>query len=106
MSFAAMYFLFLGVLQYCMFKDQRAQLGGRYLLNSLPWAIVFLAACLPLRAKRSHEESPGAMNVGPPGLAAAIALGFLLLVDVAWWFIVWTHYETIIGAELLRRSGG
>lgn len=111
-SFAGMILLLLGVLQYCAFKDQRAHIGGRYLLNALPWALVFLAASLPLFAGRTTNEGENetvnelSNNIPDPPTFALLPLGFLLLIDTAWWFIAWTHYQTLIGIELQRRFGG
>ena len=103
LGFSGMVFMLLGVLQYCALKDQRAQIGGRYLLNALPWAMVFLAASLPLLNKQNANEE---QNILPPSSLALLPLGFLLLIDGAWWFIVWTHYQTSIATELQRRLGG
>jgi hypothetical protein len=105
LSFGAMVLLLLGVLHYCMFKDQRAQIGGRYLLNALPWAVVFLAASLPLVARQKNEET-GTASLAPPGLPALIGLGFIIMVDIAWWFLAWTYYDTMIALELQRRASG
>ena len=108
-SFSGMVLLLLGVLQYCALKDQRAHIGGRYLLNALPWALVFLAASLPLFARRSPNESQlelQAVDVADPPIWALLPISFLLLIDAAWWFIVWTHYQTSVATELQRRLGG
>lgn len=101
MSFVAILLLFFSILQYAAFQDQRAQFGGRYLLNALPWAMVFIAASLPVVTRRKDES-----KIAPPGLVALILLGFLLLIDASWWFIAWTHYQTSIATELQRRLAG
>lgn len=101
LSFTASVLLLLGVLQYCFFKDQRAHIGGRYLLNALPWATVFFAACLPLLQKDNLEKLPAKLPT-----VAMLPLGFLLVVDFAWWFLAWTYYGTQIATELQRRAGG
>ncbi|HEY0076088.1 MAG TPA: hypothetical protein VGB77_18450 [Abditibacteriaceae bacterium] len=108
-SFTGMVLLLLGVLQYCAFKDQRAHIGGRYLLNALPWALVFLAASLPLFARHDKTASQSAdlaNTIADPPASALLPIGFLLLIDAAWWFIAWTHYQTQVAAELQRRLGG
>ena len=104
LGFSGMVFMLIGVLQYCAFKDQRAHIGGRYLLNALPWAIVFLAASLPLMSRQNADDEP--LKIPPPSSFALIPVGFLLLIDCAWWFIVWTHYQTSIATELQRRLSG
>lgn len=89
MALAALVTLLVGILEYCVFKDWRAQIGGRYLLNGLPWFLTLLATSLLLiRERTAPKPLPG-------GAALLLGVGAVLvaLFDVAWWYVVFLYYS-------------
>jgi hypothetical protein len=104
MSIVAMLCLLLGILQYVVFKDRAAQVGGRYLLNGLPWLLTFLAISLPLRTAVKDEETSveaasTAKAMPPILMAGAAAVVLLCLISAGWWFVVWTHYQAVMSGQ-------
>jgi hypothetical protein len=89
LGLAGVILLSVGILQYVLFKDEKAQVGGRYLLNGAPFLVAMLGACLPPR----QQNAPQKQGLW---LAAVAALGLLILADLGWWLIAWTYYGTVI----------
>ncbi len=73
----------LGVMQFSLTDDFRAQIGGRYLLNGLPWLVTLLGASLPLVSSGRRQSPP---------LGAVVSLVLLGLFDAGWWYIVQGYY--------------
>lgn len=84
LALAGMLLLLAGIVEFSLSTDYRAQIGGRYLLNGLPWLLAFFAASLPRRAEAS--ETP------PPPRWLAIPFILLALFDLGWWYIVQGYY--------------
>jgi hypothetical protein len=104
MSLLAIASLLAGIMQYTIFKDYNAQVGGRYLLNSLAWLITFLGSSVVLEQRAASHSAPDepvetAPAPSPPRekayLIAVAALGVMALINLGWWFVVWTHYSTL-----------
>ncbi len=86
MSMAALLTLVAALLQYAAFSDWRVQIGGRYLLNGIPWVLTLLSASFGL-FRRS-----GAPSVRP-SLLAWLAPVLLILFDLNWWYVVFLYYS-------------
>ena len=85
LALAGLLLLPLGVMQFSLADDFRAQIGGRYLLNGLPWLVTLLGASLPLLGSRLRQSPP---------LGAAVSLVLLGLFDLGWWYIVQGYYSS------------
>ena len=85
MALTALLLLLVGIVQYCVFKDWRAQIGGRYLLNGAPWFLTLVGSGLASLARRRPT---------PPRLVPIRAAGggLLVLFDVGWWYLVHLYY--------------
>jgi len=59
-----------------------------YLLNGAGWVLVVLATCAARRPLRGRGW-PAATIVGA-------AVGFLVLADIGWWYLVWLHYQSLL----------
>ncbi len=86
MAMAALLTLLAALLQYAAFSDWRVQIGGRYLLNGIPWVLILLSASFGL-FRRS-----GTPSVRPP-LLAWLAPVLLILFDLNWWYVVFLYYS-------------
>ena len=96
LALAGLLLLPLGVMQFSLADDYRAQIGGRYLLNGLPWLVTLLGASLPLLPSRWRPSPP---------LGAVLALILLVLFDVGWWYIVQGYYSSPnFGLSLLENK--
>jgi hypothetical protein len=107
MALVAIALLVLGLMQYIFFKDYRAQIGGRYLLNGLPWLMAYFGASLHLLRRDTMEPPSPEITGGGDVVASALAvpkcvtwvsalfLAAMLLVAAAWWFLAWTYYAAI-----------
>jgi hypothetical protein len=79
---AAIGFLMVGILQFCLLTDWRAQNGGRYLLNGLPWLVALIATTLP--GTRLQPLLP-------------VGAVLLVLFDAGWWLLVAAFYGKMGG---------
>jgi hypothetical protein len=102
MSLCAFLFLLLGILQYVWFKDYMGQIGGRYLLNGLPWLLVFCGSSVALLADRI-DGGDSARQVTVPDKtmnavtgASATLLAIISCVALGWWFMASAYLEGII----------
>ena len=86
MSMAALLTLVAALLQYAAFSDWRVQIGGRYLLNGIPWVLTGLSASFGL-FRRSGTASVR------PSLLAWLAPVLLILFDLNWWYVVFLYYS-------------
>ncbi len=77
-----------GIMAQAVFTDWRIIVGGRYLLNGAGWVLVVLATCAARRPLRGRGW-PAATIVGA-------AVGFLVLADIGWWYLVWLHYQSLL----------
>ncbi|MDQ3814299.1 MAG: hypothetical protein M3347_10155, partial [Armatimonadota bacterium] len=96
MSGIALLLLLAGILQYSVVNDWRAQMGGRYLLNGIPWAVTLVATSLPL-LMRPRSTTWRFTSLISPAILTAFAIGVIVLFDVAWWVLVYVYYQTIAG---------
>lgn len=85
LALAGLLLLPLGIMQFSLADDFRAQIGGRYLLNGLPWLVTLLGASLPLFGPSLRRSPP---------LGAVLPLVLLALFDVGWWYIVQGYYSS------------
>ena len=85
MALTALLLLLVGIVQYCVFKDWRAQIGGRYLLNGAPWFLALVGSGLASLARR---------RPAPPCLSpfVLLAAGLLVVFDAGWWYLVHLYY--------------
>ena len=85
MALTALLLLLVGIVQYCVFKDWRAQIGGRYLLNGAPWFLALVGSGLASLARR---------RPAPPRLSpfVLLAAGLLVVFDAGWWYLVHLYY--------------
>ncbi len=86
MSMAALLTLVAALLQYAAFSDWRVQIGGRYLLNGIPWVLTLLSASFGLLR---HSGKPSVR----PSLLAWLAPVLLILFDLNWWYSVFLYYS-------------
>ena len=86
MSMAALLTLIAALLQYAAFSDWRVQIGGRYLLNGIPWVLTLLSASFGLFRR---ERAPSVR----PSLLAWLAPALLILFDLNWWYVVFLYYS-------------
>lgn len=118
MSVASAILLLIGVMEFAMFDDWRGHVGGRYLLNCLPWAAVLVAVWLPpvrqkliarqnfntdvesivpepaLSTTDGQSKSDVAISTGwsSPPLWAWAVLGSVWCLDLVWWSLVNVYY--------------
>ncbi len=91
MALAAMLLLLAGIVQFSLTTDYRAQIGGRYLLNGLPWLLALFAAGLPLLPRPTQVEGE-ASETRPPPRWLVVPVILLALFDLGWWYIVQGYY--------------
>lgn len=96
LSVAAALLLMLGIFQYTLFTDWRAHIGGRYMLNALPWLAAFAAVALP-RVLPSRE--PGAVPKSIP-----LAVSLFALFDLCFWYLAIQRYEAL--DIFIKQHGG
>ena len=99
MGFAAPVILIAFLLQHAVFSDWRVQIGGRYMLNAIPWYLTLLGASLPLlRRPAAAGAAPPVPAVtggipGRPSPLLGLAAVLLVLFDMAWWYVVYLYYS-------------
>lgn len=97
LSLAALLLLPAALLQYALVSDWRVQIGGRYLLNGIPWCLTLLGSALTLVLRRraaANADNDNSVRAapGPPALFW-LAGGVLVLFDLAWWDLVYAYYS-------------
>ena len=92
MGLAAPLILIASMLLYGAVSDWRVRIGGRYMLDAIPWFLTLLGATLPLRGRQATgAEAAGGAATRPP-LLLGLAAVLLVLFDLAWWYVVYLYY--------------
>lgn len=104
LSIVAFALLLLGILQYVFLKDYMGQIGGRYLLNGMPWLVALCGASFSLReAHQTPDPETGNGNdtrawslEDPVTKVSLILLLFYAALAAIWWFMAWSYYDALI----------
>jgi hypothetical protein len=92
MSFTGLLLLFIGLLQFTLFTDWRAHVGGRFLMNGAAWFATLLGTGLPWVVQKAEPQPSLAVEARALPLAIPLAVLLLLLASAGWWFLVRVYY--------------
>ncbi len=109
MAVVAALLLYVGIMQFSICDDWRGHVGGRYLLNVLPWLAVAGAVSLPSVRQKLIQRWSGS-NIGYSMLDATpnetsnlsltppvwmwSFLALIALLDILWWILAQTYYTS------------
>jgi len=95
MAVVAMVSLFMGVMQYILMVDWRANMHGRYLLNAVPWLICLFAGMRPVIDALSERLGEASWWKHVTEMAGPLFALAVVVFDGAWWYLAWVFYSNI-----------